>query len=218
MTDKPANKMWGGRFAMSPAEVMEEINASIGFDKVWPLTTSAPPRRTPPCWPRRASSARTTPARSPPASTGSLAEIESGQVHVLARARRHAHERREPPQGADRRAGRARCTRRARATTRWRPTSGSTCATGSTAPIAALGGAAARCSPARRRRTPRLVMPGFTHLQPAQPVTFGHHLLAYVEMLGARPRPASPMPARGSTSARWAPPRWPAPRFPSTGT
>ncbi len=25
-------------------------------------------------------------------------------------------------------------------------------------------------------------MPGFTHLQVAQPVTFGHHLLAYVEM------------------------------------
>jgi argininosuccinate lyase len=28
------------------------------------------------------------------------------------------------------------------------------------------------------------VMPGYTHLQPAQPVTFGHHLMAYVEMLG----------------------------------
>ena len=28
------------------------------------------------------------------------------------------------------------------------------------------------------------VMPGFTHLQPAQPVTFGHHLMAYVEMFG----------------------------------
>jgi argininosuccinate lyase len=28
------------------------------------------------------------------------------------------------------------------------------------------------------------VMPGFTHLQSAQPVTFGHHMLAYVEMLG----------------------------------
>jgi argininosuccinate lyase len=28
-----------------------------------------------------------------------------------------------------------------------------------------------------------LVMPGFTHLQVAQPVTFGHHLMAYVEML-----------------------------------
>jgi argininosuccinate lyase len=28
------------------------------------------------------------------------------------------------------------------------------------------------------------LMPGFTHLQPAQPTTFGHHLLAYVEMFG----------------------------------
>lgn len=28
------------------------------------------------------------------------------------------------------------------------------------------------------------VMPGYTHLQPAQPITLGHHLLAYVEMLG----------------------------------
>jgi argininosuccinate lyase len=28
------------------------------------------------------------------------------------------------------------------------------------------------------------IMPGFTHLQSAQPVTFGHHLLAYVEMFG----------------------------------
>ncbi len=28
------------------------------------------------------------------------------------------------------------------------------------------------------------VMPGFTHLQVAQPVSFGHHLLAYVEMFG----------------------------------
>ncbi len=28
------------------------------------------------------------------------------------------------------------------------------------------------------------LMPGYTHLQPAQPVTLGHHLMAYVEMLG----------------------------------
>ncbi len=33
LTEKAANKMWGGRFAQSPAEIMEEINASIGFDK-----------------------------------------------------------------------------------------------------------------------------------------------------------------------------------------
>lgn len=29
-----------------------------------------------------------------------------------------------------------------------------------------------------------VIMPGYTHLQTAQPVTFGHHLLAYVEMFG----------------------------------
>jgi argininosuccinate lyase len=28
------------------------------------------------------------------------------------------------------------------------------------------------------------ILPGFTHLQAAQPITFGHHLLAYVEMFG----------------------------------
>ena len=32
------------------------------------------------------------------------------------------------------------------------------------------------------------LMPGFTHLQPAQPITFGHHLMAYVVMIGTRPR------------------------------
>ena len=31
---------------------------------------------------------------------------------------------------------------------------------------------------------PDLPMPGFTHLQNGQPVTFGHHMLAYVEMIG----------------------------------
>ncbi|MBV8030376.1 MAG: argininosuccinate lyase [Betaproteobacteria bacterium] len=36
---------------------------------------------------------------------------------------------------------------------------------------------------AQASRHADLVMPGFTHLQVAQPVTFGHHLLAYVEML-----------------------------------
>jgi hypothetical protein len=37
------------------------------------------------------------------------------------------------------------------------------------------------------------VMPGFTHLQTAQPVTWGHHMMAYVEMFGRdRPRPGRP--------------------------
>jgi len=32
----PANQQWGGRFAAGPAAIMEDINASIGFDrKMW---------------------------------------------------------------------------------------------------------------------------------------------------------------------------------------
>lgn len=37
---------------------------------------------------------------------------------------------------------------------------------------------------ARAEASADMLMPGFTHLQPAQPVTFGHHLMAYVEMFG----------------------------------
>ena len=66
-----------------------------------------------------------------------------------------------------------------------------------------------RRSPSARSSAADMVMPGFTHLQSAQPVTFGHHLLAYVEMLGARPRPlrrraraAERMPARRGGAGR----------------
>jgi argininosuccinate lyase len=45
--------------------------------------------------------------------------------------------------------------------------------------LAALG----RALVAQAARHAALVMPGFTHMQVAQPVTFGHHLLAYFEML-----------------------------------
>src|SRR5260221_14595908 len=46
-----------------------------------------------------------------------------------------------------------------------------------------LAAALERARLARASRHAALLMPGFTHLQVAQPVTFGHHLLAYVEML-----------------------------------
>jgi argininosuccinate lyase len=51
------------------------------------------------------------------------------------------------------------------------------------------------------------VMPGFTHLQVAQPVTFGHHLLAYVEMLERRSRSTGPSSPRSSASRRSPPTR-----------
>ena len=53
------------------------------------------------------------------------------------------------------------------------------------------------------------IMPGFTHLQTAQPVTLGHHLMAYYEMI-ARDRsrfvdahaPGQPVPARRGRAGR----------------
>ncbi len=54
------------------------------------------------------------------------------------------------------------------------------------AEIDAIDGALGRLQDAllaQAERHAALVMPGFTHLQVAQPVTFGHHLMAYVEML-----------------------------------
>ena len=47
------------------------------------------------------------------------------------------------------------------------------------------------------------VLPGTTHIQPAQPVLFAHHLLAYVEMLERdRGRLADAAPARERLAAR----------------
>jgi argininosuccinate lyase len=51
----------------------------------------------------------------------------------------------------------------------------------------ALGGELAKLQSALLARASEhaaSIMPGFTHLQTAQPVTLGHHLLAYVEMFG----------------------------------
>ena len=62
------------------------------------------------------------------------------------------------------------------------------------------------------------VMPGFTHMQAAQPVTFGHHCMAYVEMFAPRPFARAAMRSSGWTKARWARRPLPAPASRSTGT
>jgi argininosuccinate lyase len=54
--------------------------------------------------------------------------------------------------------------------------------------IDAILGQLARCSGAHgglAEANIDVIMPGYTHLQPAQPVLFAHHMLAYFEMLGA---------------------------------
>jgi argininosuccinate lyase len=107
------------------------------------------------------------------------------------------------------------CTPRARATTRSRPTSNCGCARDR------RGRWSARALPARagrpRRGACRDVMPGFTHLQSAQPVTLGHHLMAYYEMLAATAARFADARARMNECPLGAP-RWPAPASRSTAT
>ena len=62
------------------------------------------------------------------------------------------------------------------------------------------------------------VMPGFTHLQVAQPVTLGHHLLAYYEMLRRDLSRFADARARMNESPLGVAPRWPAPASRSTAT
>jgi hypothetical protein len=111
------------------------------------------------------------------------ARNRSRRLHVFAFAGRHPHERRAPACRADRPGGRPAAYRalaqrpgRHRHPKLWVRDAIDETRRGARAPAAALADKALAAA--------ATVMPGFTHLQTAQPVTFGHHLLAYVEMLG----------------------------------
>ena len=205
--------MWGGRFACGPAAIMEEINASIGFDRrLWRAGHRAARWRT-------ADDAggaghhlrRTTPRQSAAACDQIVGEIEAGRFKFSRRARGHPHQHREPAHRAHRPGRPGGCTRRARATTRWRLDVRLWVRDAIDARSSRRSPTCSRRWSTQGRAHAATVMPGFTHLQAAQPVTFGHHLLAYVEMFGARPRPlrrcpraAERMPARGGGARRHA--------------
>jgi argininosuccinate lyase len=182
VTEKSANKMWGGRFAASPAEIMEEINASISFDK------ALAPQDI------RGSKAHAAMLGETGIITKSdareilrgldqvAAEIADGSF-TFSRALEDVHmnveSRLKEIIGAP--AGRLHTarSRNDQVATDFRLFVRDA-ADSIIAAIGELQGALV----AKAEAHAATVMPGFTHLQPAQPVTFGHHLLAYVEMLG----------------------------------
>jgi argininosuccinate lyase len=182
VTDKPANRMWGGRFSASPAEIMEEINASIGFDKrLAPQDIRASKAHA-----AMLADAGIIDAADAKAIIKGLdqvaAEIESGKM-TFSRALEDVHmnveSRLKEMIGTP--AGRLHTAR----------SRNDQVATDFKLYIRdridALDEALAVLQLAFVRKAEAhagTIMPGFTHLQPAQPVTFGHHLLAYVEMLG----------------------------------
>lgn len=182
MNGKSSNQMWGGRFASGPDAIMEDINASIDFDRKL-----------------YAEDVRGSLAHADMlASTGIissddrdkivqglntiLSEIESGgfefsrrleDIHMNIEARLsdligpaagrlHTARSRNDQVALDFRMWvRAELEKTRRALSRL---------------IAAFLD--------RAEEHADTVMPGFTHLQTAQPVTFGHHCMAYVEMFG----------------------------------
>ena len=174
--------MWGGRFSDKPAELMQAINVSIGFDKRLAAQDLAGSRA-------HAAMLRTTgviTSEDEAAIQGGLAaieaEIEGGtfpfrdeyeDIHMNVEAR--LRELIGPAAGRLHTA-RSRNDQVALDFRMWvREACGRT-----GDQLKALQ----RALLAKAEQHADSVMPGFTHLQPAQPVTFGHHLMAYVEMFG----------------------------------
>lgn len=186
MTDTPqtptANTMWGGRFAAGPDAIMEAINASIGFDRRLYAQDIRGSRA------HAAMLAATgiiSPSDADAIGKGLLtvlSEIEAGEfrfqtaledIHMNVEAR--LKELIGEPAG---RLHTAR-SRNDQVATDFRLWVRDQC----DAAVAACR-ALIRALVAQAEAGADWVMPGFTHLQTAQPVTWGHHMMAYVEMLG----------------------------------
>jgi len=177
-----ASQMWGGRFARGPAAIMEKINVSIGFDKRLAEQDIAGSKA------HAAMLARQGIISQPDAEAiidgleRVKQEIDSGafvfkteleDIHMNVEARL-AELIGEPAKRLH--TGRSRNDQVATDFRLWVRDAMDRMDVGLKALQAALIDLAERHTDT--------VMPGFTHLQAAQPVTFGHHLLAYVEMLG----------------------------------
>ena len=173
--------MWGGRFADSPDAVMEEINASIDFDRHLYRQDIAASKAHAAMLAKQGIITADDAAQITQGLDTILSEIEGGKFTLQSRARGHPHERGEPARRADR-AGRRPAAYRALAQ---RPGGDRFPALGARRPSTRIDDALAAYQHALAEKAlahAATVMPGFTHLQTAQPVTFGHHLLAYVEM------------------------------------
>ncbi len=183
MTDKTNSKesqIWGGRFSQGPAAIMEEINASIDIDRrLWREDIAGSKAHS-----DMLSGAGIISSDDNQAIQKGLdqiaGEIERGEftfskaledIHMNIEAR--LKEIIGPPAG---RLHTAR-SRNDQVATDFRMWVRGACEQAEAGLKLLMASLASKA-----RDNTDAVMPGFTHLQTAQPVTFGHHLLAYVEM------------------------------------
>ncbi len=179
-TERSENQMWGGRFSQGPAEIMQAINASIDVDKrLWREDIAG----------SKAHAAMLAEAGVISRDDGDAilkgldqiaGEIDAGRfkfsaaledIHMNIEAR--LKELVGEPAG---RLHTAR-SRNDQVATDFRLWCRNACDDAEAA-LQRLMRALAQSALANTDA----IMPGFTHLQTAQPITFGHHLLAYVEM------------------------------------
>ena len=177
-----SNRMWGGRFAAAPDALMERINASVGFDKALYAQDIAGSI----AHARMLGDAGILSGTDVTAICGGLAairdEIESGNFDFKAELEDiHMNIEARLTDMIGDAAGRLHTarSRNDQVATDFRLWVRDAIDVAD-ASLAALQGALIDQAEAHAD----WVMPGFTHLQAAQPVTAGHHLLAYVEMFG----------------------------------
>lgn len=180
--EQGSNQMWGGRFAAGPDAIMEAINASIGFDKRLARQDIEGSRA------HAAMLAAQGIVDAKDAETiregllTVLSEIEEGRFTfstALEDIHMNVEARLKDLIGAP--AGRLHTarSRNDQVATDFRLWVREQC-------DAAMAGLRAlqHALLAQAEAGADWVMPGFTHLQTAQPVTWGHHMMAYVEMFG----------------------------------
>jgi argininosuccinate lyase len=167
--------MWGGRFTEKPAELMQAINVSIGFDRRLAAQDLAGSRAHAAMLRKVGVISSDDEAAIQKGLAAIEAEIAAGtfpfreefeDIHMNVEARLReligpAAGRLHTARSRNDQVAREACERTA-------------------AQIRTLQ----RSLVAQAEAHADAVMPGFTHLQPAQPVTFGHHMMAYVEMFG----------------------------------
>jgi len=179
--DKPRQRTWGGRFGSGPDELMTRINASIGFDKrLWRQDIAASKAHAAMLRDQGIISAEDAGAildglekiAAEYARDGVPERVELEDIHMTvehrlseligeAAGRLHSARSRNDQVATDFRL--------------WVRSAGDEAVDA----IHALQ----RALVERAEEHAETVMPGFTHLQVAQPVTLGHHLMAYYEML-----------------------------------
>src|SRR5271169_4830493 len=175
-----SNKMWGGRFGSGPDPIMEDINVSIDFDRHLYRQDIAASKAHAAMLAKQGIITAQDAKRIAHGLDTILSEIESGKF-AFKRALEDIHMNVESrlaeligPAAGRLHTARSRNDQVATDIRLW--------VRDAIDKIDAALAAYQRALADKALDHAATVMPGFTHLQPAQPVTFGHHLLAYVEM------------------------------------